>query len=187
MRNIIVRHRQNGQLSNRPIPPHNASSPLVNRRQIGIHITRIPTPSRDLLPRRRNLTQRIGIRTHIRQNHQHMQIPLIRQILRRRKRKPWRNNTLNGGIVRQVQKQGGTLHRSTLLEITAEESCRFHVHSHGTKDNGKVLLVGVEGVLELDEGGLSGDLGSHFVVWEAGGGEDGDFLTTGDRVHDVDD
>jgi hypothetical protein len=37
-----------------------------------------------------------------------------------------------------------------------------------------------------DQRGLSANLGGDFVVRKTGGGEDGDLLTTGDRVHGVD-
>ena len=51
---------------------------------------------------------------------------------------------------------------------------RLYVHLHDPEDYGKVFLVGVLGVLELDKGGLGGNKGGHLVVGEAGGGEDGD-------------
>jgi hypothetical protein len=41
-------------------------------------------------------------------------------------------------------------------------------------------------VLVLDEGGLTTDLGADFVVRKTGSGEERNFLTTSDGVHDID-
>mmetsp|Transcript_17879 Transcript_17879/g.43010 ORF Transcript_17879/g.43010 Transcript_17879/m.43010 type:complete len:228 (-) Transcript_17879:463-1146(-) len=186
MRNVIVRHRQNGQLGNRTISSHHTSCPLIDGGQIGVHITRVSTASGDFLPRRRHLTQRIGVRTHIRQDDQNMQIPLIRQILGRGQRQTGSNDTLNGRIVRQVEEQRRTLHGPALLEITAEETRSLHIYSHGSEDDGEILLVRIRRILKFDERGLTGDLGSHLVVGKTGGTEDGDLLPTRHGVHDID-
>mmetsp|Transcript_17593 Transcript_17593/g.38076 ORF Transcript_17593/g.38076 Transcript_17593/m.38076 type:complete len:323 (-) Transcript_17593:344-1312(-) len=183
--NIVVRHRQNGQLRNRPVSPHNTSCPLVDSGQIGIHITRVTTPSRNLLPRGRNLTQSISVRTHIRQDDQHVQIPLVGQILSSRQREPGGNDTFNRRIVCQVQEQGGTLHGTTLLEIGSEKTGSFHIHSHSTKHNGEVLLVRISGILQLNEGGLTGNLSGNLIMGQSSSRKNGDFLSTGNRVHDI--
>mmetsp|Transcript_3470 Transcript_3470/g.7235 ORF Transcript_3470/g.7235 Transcript_3470/m.7235 type:complete len:264 (-) Transcript_3470:535-1326(-) len=186
MRDIIVRHRQDGQLRDRSVPAHHTPSPLVNCGQIRVHVPGITTPSRHLLPRRGHLAQRICVGTHVRQNHEHVQVPLVRQVLRRRQRQPRRDDALDGRVVSQVEEEGRALHGTALLEIGAEEPSRFHVHTHGPENDGEVLLVRVNGIFEFDEGGLTGDLGSHLIVGKSSGGEDGDLLPAGDRVHDVD-
>ena len=73
----IIRHSQNRNLRNTPVPPGNPSSPLINSRQIRVHVTRVPTPTGHLLPRRRNLTQSIGVRTHVRQDDEYVFFQLV--------------------------------------------------------------------------------------------------------------
>jgi hypothetical protein len=41
-------------------------------------------------------------------------------------------------------------------------------------------------ILVLDEGGLTTNLSTDFVVGQTGGGEERNFLATSDRVHDID-
>ena len=59
-----------------------------------------------------------------------------------------------------------------------------HVHLHDPKYCGKVFLVEVLGVLELDEGGLAGNRGGDLVVGEAEG-EGWGLLDTRDGVQAV--
>jgi hypothetical protein len=94
-------------------------------------------------------------------------------------------------VVCQVQEQGNTLHAAVLLEISCKESARLQVDTHGTEDDGEVVGVAVVHTLvdpgrSTDQAGLSANLGSDFVVGKTGGREDGDLLTTRNRVHGVD-
>lgn len=94
-------------------------------------------------------------------------------------------------IVGEVEEEGDTLQAAVLLEITGEETGSFQVDTHGTEDDGEVLLVAivdtlVGNALLLDQASLSTNLGGDFVVGQTGGGEDGDLLSSGNRVHRVD-
>ena len=90
-------------------------------------------------------------------------------------------------VVCQVQEQSNSLHTTVLLEIASEESAGFQVDTHGTEDNGEVVFVVIVNTLcRLDQTGLSTNLGSDFVVGQTSGREDGNLLTTGDRVHGID-
>ena len=51
----------------------------------------------------------------------------------------------------QVDEELHALHRLALLEVGEEEAGHPHVHPRDPEDCGKVLLVGVLGVLELDK------------------------------------
>lgn len=89
-------------------------------------------------------------------------------------------------VVRQVQEQGNSLHTAVLLEIASEESAGFQVDTHGTEDDGEVVRVIIVNALGgLDQTGLSADLGSNLVVGQTSGGEDGNLLTTSNRVHGI--
>merc|ERR1719444_123551 len=56
VRNIIVRHRKNRQLSNRSITSNHTTSSFVDSTQIGVHITRISTTTWYFFTCSRNLT-----------------------------------------------------------------------------------------------------------------------------------
>jgi hypothetical protein len=89
-------------------------------------------------------------------------------------------------VVCQVQEQGNSLHTAVLLEVTSEESAGLQVDTHGTEDDGEVVLVVVVNALGgLDQTGLSTNLGSNFVVGQTSGREDGNLLTTSNRVHGI--
>ena len=102
-----------------------------------------------------------------------MQVPFVRQVLRRRQREPRRDDALDRGILRQVEEQRRPLHRPALLEVGAEEAGRLHFQPHGPEDDGKVLFVGA---INLD---------GHLILGEAGGGEGGDLLAACGGVHGV--
>lgn len=91
-------------------------------------------------------------------------------------------------VVRQVQEQCDTLHAAILLEISGEEAARLQVDTHGTEHNREVVVVVIMDTLSRlsNEASLSANLRGDFVVRETGGGENGNLLATGDRVHGVD-
>ena len=94
-------------------------------------------------------------------------------------------------IVGEVEEEGGAPQAAVLFEIAGEEAGGFQVHTHSGEYDSEVVLVAVvyalvAGTLTLDETGLSANLGGNLVMRETGGGEDGNLLATGDRVHGVD-
>jgi hypothetical protein len=91
-------------------------------------------------------------------------------------------------VVCQVQEQSDALHAAVLLEVLCEETTRFQIDTHGTKDNGEVVVVVIMYALSWlsDQTSLSTNLRGDFIMGKTGGGEDGNLLTTGNRVHCVD-
>jgi hypothetical protein len=89
-------------------------------------------------------------------------------------------------VVGQVQEQSDSLHTAVLLKVASEKSGGFQVDTHGTEDDGEVLLVVIVDTLgRLDQTGLSTNLSGNLVVGQTGGREDGNLLTTSNRVHGV--
>lgn len=91
-------------------------------------------------------------------------------------------------IVGQVEEESDTLHTAVLLKISGEEAAGLQVDTHGTKDNGEIVLVSIVytfGRLS-NQASLSTNLGGNFVVWETRRGEDGNLLPPGNRVHGID-
>ena len=99
----------------------------------------------------------------------------------------WERRTVLDSLPCQAKEQHRPLHCPALFEVGGEESGRLHVHPHDPKDGSELLLVGIPDVLdlELDEGGLTGNLAGHLVVGEAGR-EEGDLVAARDGAHDVD-
>lgn len=93
-------------------------------------------------------------------------------------------------IVGEVKEESGALQTAVLLKVAGEETSGFQVNTHGSENNGEVLLVVIMNALArdavtLNQTGLSTNLGSDFVVRETGSGENRNLLTTSDRVHGV--
>jgi hypothetical protein len=74
-------------------------------------------------------------------------------------------------VVCQVGEHGDTLHGSVLLEILGEETGSLQVHTHGTENNGEVVIVHIVNTLALllDETSLATDLCSNLVMGKTGG------------------
>jgi hypothetical protein len=91
-------------------------------------------------------------------------------------------------VVCQVQEQSDALHATVLFEIPGKEAARFQVDTHGTENDGEVVIVVIVYTLRRlpDQTSLSANLSGDFVVGETGSGEDRDLLTAGDGVHGVD-
>jgi len=93
-------------------------------------------------------------------------------------------------IVCQVQEEGDTLQRAVLLEIAGEETSSFQVNTHGSKDDGEILLMSivctlVRNTLLLYQTSLSTNLGGNLVMGKTSSREDGNLLATSNRVHRV--
>mmetsp|Transcript_13236 Transcript_13236/g.27456 ORF Transcript_13236/g.27456 Transcript_13236/m.27456 type:complete len:441 (-) Transcript_13236:62-1384(-) len=185
MGNVIIGHGQNGQLRDTSIASHHTSGAFVNGTQIRVHVSGVSTTTGDFFTSGGNFAQGIGVRTHIGQNDQDVQITFVGQILGGRQGQPGRNDPFNGGIIGQIQKQGRTLHGPGFFKIRAKKARRFHIDPHGPKDNGKVFFVRIHGILLLDQGSLTSNLRRHFIVGQTGGGENGNLLSAGNRVHDI--
>lgn len=95
------------------------------------------------------------------------------------------------GVVGQVQEKSHTFQTAVLLEISGEESSGFQIYTHSSENNGEVVLMSImcaliRYALLLNQTSLSTNLGSNFVMWETGSREDGNLLSTSNRVHGID-
>lgn len=188
MGNIIVRHGQNGDLGDGSVASLHTTGTLVDGGQIGVHVTGETTTTGHLLTGSRHLTQSLGVRGHVGKDDEHVLLALVGQELGGSQSQAGSDDTLDGRIVGQVQEQTHVLHGTVLLEVLLEESGSLHVHTHSGEHDGEVVGVVIQHGLarQLDETGLTTDLGGDFVVGQTGGGEDGDLLATGNRVHHID-
>ena len=92
-----------------------------------------------------------------------MLLKLVRVVLSRGERKTGRDDTLDRGVIREVEEERNAVETTVLLEVLLEETCSFHVHTHGSEDNGEVVFVAVMHVFgrTLDKTCLPHDLRSN--------------------------
>lgn len=77
-------------------------------------------------------------------------LALVRQELGSGKSKTGRNDSLDGGIVGQVQEEAHVLHGTVLLEVLLEETGCLHVHTHSGEHDGEVIFMVIEDRLARD-------------------------------------
>ncbi|EZA62788.1 hypothetical protein X777_07604 [Ooceraea biroi] len=141
---VVVRHSENGDLRDGAVAALNSASALVDRSQVGVHVTWETTSTRHLFAGGRDLSQRFGIRGHVGEDDQHVLLALVRQELGRRQSETRRDDSLDRRVVGQIQEEAHVLHGAVLLEVLLEETSGLHVDTHRRKHDGEVVLVRVE-------------------------------------------
>lgn len=113
---------------------------------------------------------------------------MIRSILRESGRYSWPLAHVGHSrrVGSQVDEKGTVRNGTALFKVLLEESGSLHVDTHGSEDDGEVVLVAIVNTLgrswSLDQTGLSTNLGGDLVVGQTGGTEDGDLLTSSNGV-----
>ena len=184
---IVVRHRQDGNLSDRSVAALHTTGSLINGGQIGVHVTGEASSTRDLFSGGRDLTESLSVGGHVSEDDEHVLLTLIGQEFGRGQSQARRDDPLNGGIVGQVEEETDVLHGTVLFEVLLEESSGLHVDSHSGENDGEVILVIIQNRFsgQANQRSLTTDLGGNLVVRETVGREDGDLLASSNRVHDV--
>ena len=186
MCDVVVRHRQDGQLRDGALLAVDSTGTLVDGRQIGVHVTGVASTARHLLSGSGDLTQGVGVGRHIGEDGKDVHLLLVGQVLCGGQSESWGDDTLDGWVVGVVHEEHDTVHGSVDLELLLEETGGLQVDTHGSENNGEVLLGVVEYVLALDEGGLTADLSTDLVVRQTGSREERNLLTSGNGGHGVD-
>jgi len=185
MSDIIVGHGKNGQLSDRTVLASDTTSTLVEGGKIGVHVTRETTTSGHFFSGSRDFSEGVGVRGHIGEDSHDVHLLLVSEVLSSGEGETGSNNTLDGGIVGQVHEQDNRVHGAVDLEIGLEESSSRFGDTHSSENNGEVLFGVIVDILVFNERGLSADLGTNLIMGETVGREEGDLLSTGDGVHDI--
>mmetsp|Transcript_9018 Transcript_9018/g.30566 ORF Transcript_9018/g.30566 Transcript_9018/m.30566 type:complete len:578 (+) Transcript_9018:341-2074(+) len=189
VRDVVVGHGEDGDLRDGARAALHAPGALVDGREVRVHVAGVPAAAGHLLASRGHLAEGVGVRGHVREDHEHVLVAVVGQVLGRGERNARGDDALDGGVVGQVEEEGHALHGAVLLEVVLEEARRLHVDAHGREHNGERLLrVIARGRLLrlLDEARLAADLGRDVVVRETGRREERDLLPAGDGVHAVD-
>jgi hypothetical protein len=185
MGDIVVGHGENGKLGDGTVLSSDSTGSLVDGGEISVHITRVSSSTWDFFSGGRDFSQGVGVGRHVSENNQHVHFFFVSQVLSSGESKSGSDNSFDGGIVGQVHEEDDTVHGAVDLEVSLEETGSFHVDSHSSEDNSEVVIGMIVDVLLLDEGSLSTNLGTDFVVRKTGSGEKRNLLTSGDGVHDI--
>src|SRR3989441_6567961 len=178
MRHVIMWHCQYGHLCDRAFGSVKSTRSFVYRGQIRVHVSRIPSPTRDLFPGRRDLPQRLSIICHIRQYDQHMHTKSHRKIFRSSQRKPRSQDALDRRIVGKIDEHRHMIESSLLLKILPEEASLISSNAHSGKDSG-------EGFLGSLHPSLTGDLRRDHIMRQPSTREKRQFLPPNKSIHAV--
>lgn len=95
MRDIVVGHRQDGNLGDGAISSRHTASSFVDGRQISVHVTRETTTTRNFFSSGGNLTKGIAVGRQVCQDDQNVLLKLVGVVLGCRKGKARGNDTLD--------------------------------------------------------------------------------------------
>ena len=78
--------------------------------------------------KRTNLSERLRVRSHVSENNEHVFLTLVCEEFSSSQCDPGSDDTLDSGVVSEVQEEYHVSHCTALLEILLKESGCFHVH-----------------------------------------------------------
>jgi hypothetical protein len=77
---VVVGHGQDGDLRDGPVAAVDAPGTLVDGRQVGVHVPGVPAAAGHLLACGRDLAQGVGVRRHVGEDDEDVQVLLVRQV-----------------------------------------------------------------------------------------------------------
>src|SRR3989442_4721356 len=176
---IVVRDRHDRDLGDAARPPVDPPGPFVDGRQVGVGVARISPAPRHLFARGADLTQRLRIVRHVRQDHEDVHTDFVREVLCRRQRHPRRDEPFDRGVVREVEEQDRPFQGARALEVVHEDAGVLVGDAHRREDDAEWLLA-------AEDLRLSRDLQGHLVVRQARAREQRQLLTADKGVQPVD-
>ena len=92
-----------------------------------------------------------------------MLLKLVRVVLGRGERKTGRDDTLDRGVICEVEEERDAVETTVLLEVLLEEPSSLHVDTHGCEHHGEIVFVPIVDVFRgaFDQACLSYDLSSN--------------------------
>ena len=178
MRLVILRHGQNRNHRDTSVLSILTSGTLIKSRQVGVHVSRISTTSRNLFTCGRYLTKSIGVVGDISQDNQYVHIFLKSKELCCSQCHTWCGNTLYSRVICQVYKQNSSVDRSCLFEGLNEEVGFLEGDTHRCKYNGELLVCAAYSC-------LSRNLSCQLCMRQTGCREDRKLLTTNQCIQTI--
>ena len=146
---------------------------LIDLRQIGVERTGHRVLRRNLIHTVRYDGQRIGVKGHVRQQHQHLFTLIDGEIFGGGQGHVRHEQTLHRGILRGIDERNDAIERTGVFEHLLEVEEVVVRETHAAQDD----LVGL---------GTQRHVGHHGVVGLVGVGEERDLLPRHDRIVQVD-
>ena len=177
MSDVVAGHGEDGDLGHRALAALDDAGALVQRRQIGVEVAGVALTAGDLALGGGELTQSLAIAGHIGEDDQDVLAQVKGQILGDGQRRTGGDDTLDDGVVGQVQQHDHAVHDVGGLKALFEVVGNVVLHAHGGEHDGEILAVGNVRLFD--------DLHRQLVVLHAGAGEDGQLLAAdkgGQRV-----
>ena len=181
MRDVVVGHRQDHQLRDRAGQAANTSRTLEQGCEVAVHVARIAAPPRNLLARRSQLAQGLGVARDVCEDDEHVEPPFEGEVLGDRQRGPRGQKPLDRGILGDVEEENRPLERRALREARTEEIRLTLGDAHGREDDDELAAGFAPG-----HGRLGCDLRREFCGRQAEAGEDRQLLSAHERVETVD-
>src|SRR2546426_8398843 len=176
---VVVGDRHDRDLGDAARPALDSPGPFIDRRQIGVRVAGISPASRHLFACGADLTQRLRVVRHVRQDHEDVHTDFVREVLGRRQRHPRRDEPFDRGVVCEVEEQDRPLEGARALEVVHEDAGVLVGDAHRREDD-------AERVLAPEDLRLSRDLQGDLVVRQARAGEQRELLTADQGVQPVD-
>jgi len=139
VRDVIIWHRENWELSDGACTTLHTSSTLVDGGEIGVHVTWVTTAAWHLFSGGGDLAQGVCIGGHVGKNHKDVLLTCVCEILCCGQRQARGNNALDGRVVRKIHEKDHILHGTVFLEVILEEAGGLHVNTHGTKNDTEIF------------------------------------------------
>ena len=146
---------------------------LIDLRQIGVERTGHRVLRRNLIHTVRYDGQRIGVKGHVRQQHQHLFTLIDGEIFGGGQGHVRHEQTLHRGILRGIDERNDAIERTGVFEHLLEVEEVVVRETHAAQDD----LVGL---------GTQGHIGHHGVIGLIRVGEEGNLLARHDRIIEVD-
>ena len=176
---VVLGHGENRDQRNGAVLASQSACSLIERREVGVHIAGIAAASGNLLTRRRNLTERVGVVGDVGHDNEHVHAQIESEIFRCGQRHFWGGDTLDRGVVRKVDEHDGSVDRAGLLEGLDEVIRLLKGDTHCGENNGELLVLS-------SYGRLTGDLSRELRVGKTRSGENRQLLTSYEGVQTVD-
>ena len=176
---IVVGHGQDRDLGDGPLPAFQPPRPLVDGREVGVHVAGIAPPAGHLFAGGGDLAECLAVVDHVRQDHEHVEVVGEREELCYRKAAPRGGEPFHGRVVGKVHEEDHAVERPCPLEVPGKERGLLVGDAHRNKDHRKLLPL-------AQHLRLPGNLGSELACRESRTGEDRQFLAADQRVEPVD-
>jgi len=179
---VVFGHRENRHLSDGTACTADSSGAFVNRRKIGVQISRVATATGDFFSLSGDFAEGFGVICEIGENHENMHAFFEGEVLGETECHSRNGDSLDDWVGGGVDEKGGFFDGSCFFKFSLEKHRFLEGDAHRTEHDGEITAFSVL----VENFCVSGDLDGEFGVRESGSGENREFLPADERVHEID-